>query len=150
MNLLELEQYLHGHIPLSHAMGVSVVSADPESVTLHAPLAPNINHFDTVFGGSASAVAILAAWSLLHLRLRAEGLSARLVIQRNTMEYKLPIHGDFTARSTLTSPEQWTAFTRMLSRKGKARAEVTSVLESNGEIVGRLAGDFVALNADQP
>lgn len=61
----ELEKYLHGHIPLSKAMEVAVVQVQPEGVILSAPLAPNINHRDTVFGGSASAVAILAAWSLL-------------------------------------------------------------------------------------
>jgi len=41
---LELERYLHEHIPLSRAMQVSVVSVQPESVVLSAPLAPNINH----------------------------------------------------------------------------------------------------------
>ena len=68
-------------------MEVTVVEASPHQVVLSAPLAPNINHRDTVFGGSASAVAILAAWSMLHLRLSAEGLGSRLVIQRNTMDY---------------------------------------------------------------
>jgi thioesterase domain-containing protein len=57
----ELAHYLHEHIPLSHAMGVEVVEADWHSVTLRAPLAPNINHRETVFGGSASAVGIVAA-----------------------------------------------------------------------------------------
>lgn len=65
----ELQTYLHAHIPLSGAMQVSVVQAALEGVVLSAPLAPNINHRDTVFGGSASAVASLAAWSLLHTRL---------------------------------------------------------------------------------
>ena len=50
-----LEQYLHAHIPLSAAMGVSVVQVADEAITLSAPLEPNINHRDTVFGGSASA-----------------------------------------------------------------------------------------------
>jgi hypothetical protein len=54
MNNTALEQYLHEHIPLSAAMGVKVVQADPQCVVLTAPLAPNINHRDTVFGGSAS------------------------------------------------------------------------------------------------
>ena len=81
----ELERYLHQHIPLSKAMQVSVVEVLPAGVVLSAPLAPNINHRDTVFGGSASALAILAAWSLLHTRLSGEGIASRLVIQRNTM-----------------------------------------------------------------
>jgi thioesterase domain-containing protein len=145
MTGIELERYLHEHIPLSKAMAVQVVSVSADSVVLGAPLAPNINHRETVFGGSASALAILAAWSLLHTRLRGEGIAARLVIQRNTMDYEQPILGDFVARSSLQAPEQWAQFTRMLARKGKARMAVVSVLECDGHAVGRLSGEFVAL-----
>jgi thioesterase domain-containing protein len=141
----ELEQYLHEHIPLSKAMAVSVVSVEQGAVILKAPLAPNINHRETVFGGSASALAILAAWSLLHTRLRAEHGASRLVIQRNTMEYEQPIAGEFTAHSTLEQPDQWQQFTRMLVRKGKARIAVSSVLQHAGRPVGRFTGEFVAL-----
>jgi thioesterase domain-containing protein len=145
---LELEQYLHEHIPLSQDMEVSVVSANADSVVLQAPLEPNINHRETVFGGSASALAILAAWSLLHVRLRQEGVEARLVIQRNSMEYDKPILGEFTARSSLEQPDNWLRFRKMLVRKGVARITVTSVLEHGGQIVGRLSGEFVALDAN--
>ena len=61
----ELEHYLYEHIPLSLAMQISVIDVRDDGVTLRAPLAPNINHTNTIFGGSASAVAILAAWSKL-------------------------------------------------------------------------------------
>lgn len=140
-----LEHYLHEHIPLSAAMEVGVVSIAPESVVLSAPLAPNINHRATVFGGSASAVAILAAWSLLHLRLTGAGLESRLVIQRNTMDYLAPITGTFTARSFLAPDADWDGFTRMLARRGKARIGVHAVLEAEAAEVGRLTGEFVAL-----
>lgn len=148
MSATTLENYLHDHIPLSKAMQVAVVSVQPDSIVLSAPLAPNINHRDTVFGGSASAVAILAAWSLLHTRLTAAGISSRLVIQRNSMRYDLPISGTFTARSFITAETSWEAFIRMLTRKGRARIAVTSVLEYAGEVVGQLDGEFVALGAD--
>jgi thioesterase domain-containing protein len=145
MTAAELQAYLHGHIPLSAAMQVVVDEAGPGRVRLRAPLAPNINHRETVFGGSASAVAILAAWSLLHLRLRADGLASRLVIQRNTMDYALPILGEFTATSALAVPDAWPRFLRTLARMGRARAQVHAVLESGGQVVGRLTGEFVAL-----
>lgn len=140
----QLEHYLHQHIPLSQAMQVSVVDADTEAVVLGAPLAPNINHRETVFGGSASAVAILAAWSLLHTRLRAAGLASRVVIQRNTMEYEKPIAGAFTARATLAPSIDWSRFLKMLARKGKARISASAILEYDGEVAGRLSGEFVA------
>lgn len=145
MSPMELEHYLHGHIPLSTAMQVSVEAVTPDSVLLSAPLAPNINHRATVFGGSASAVAILAALSLLHTRLNREGLVSRLVIQRNTMHYELPIDGDFTARAFLEQPADWATFTRMLARKGRARIAVSAVLEFGGQVAGRFSGEFVAL-----
>ena len=144
----ELAQYLHDHIPLSKAMQVGVLSLGEDSVVLTAPLAPNINHRETVFGGSASAVAILAAWSLLHTRLSAAGLHSRLVIQRNTMHYELPISGSFSVRSFFGHADDWPAFIRMLRRKRVARITVQAVLEHEGQEVGRLDGDFVALGAD--
>lgn len=143
----ELEQYLHRHIPLSRAMAVSVVSVDTAAVVLRAPLAPNINHRETVFGGSASALAILAAWALLHVRLRREGIESRVVIQRNAMDYALPIPGDFSARATPPAAEDWARFMRVLARKDKARIAVSAVLEHDGATVGNFVGEFVALGA---
>ena len=116
--------------------------AGTDRVTLVAPLAPNINHRETVFGGSASALALLAAWALLYLRLRDEGFDARVVVQRNTMEYLRPIGGDFSA--TAAAPVQWPRFVATLRRKRRARIGVTVDLRCRKEIVGSLAGDFVA------
>jgi len=146
----DLERYLHDHIPLSGAMQVSVVSLEAEAVVLEAPLAPNINHRRTVFGGSASALATLAAWSLLHTRLRDAGRPCRVVIQRNTMEYEVPIQGAFSARATLGPHEAWDRFLQVLDRKGKARLTLASTLASGGVEVGRFSGVFVALAAHPP
>lgn len=145
MNAIELERYLHEHIPLSRAMQVSVLSVQADGVILAAPLAPNINHQGTLFGGSASAIAILAGWSLLHTRLAALGLSGRLVIQRNSMKYDLPIAGPFTARSFVRAPAAWESFILMFKRRGRARLSVSCVLEYGGQPAARLEGEFVAL-----
>jgi thioesterase domain-containing protein len=143
---IELETYLHDHIPLSRAMAVSVIAIDLQSVLLRAPLAPNINHRETVFGGSASALAILSAWSLLHVRLRAAGVASRLVIQRNTIDYDLPILGEFTASAALEAPQRWEPFLQTLARRGKARIGVNAVLEHSQRVVARFSGEFVALS----
>ena len=141
----DVECYLHEHIPLSQAMGVRVETAGPDGVTLSAPLAPNINHRETVFGGSASALAILASWTLIHLRLGAAGIRCRLVIQRNSMSYSKPILDQFLARTLPLNEEAWDTFLKMYERWRRARIRVRSVLECRGEKVGELEGDFVAL-----
>jgi thioesterase domain-containing protein len=145
MNTNELETYLHQRIPLSRAMAVEVRSATPDGVELFAPLAPNINHRDTVFGGSASAVAILAAWSALYVRMRAETRAGRIVIRRNKMSYERPIIGDFTAQSAPPEAAAWAKAIATLGKGRPARVHVTATLECLGERVGVLEGEFVVM-----
>jgi thioesterase domain-containing protein len=145
MTAAELESYLHEHIPLSSAMAVAVRSVQPDRVALWAPLQPNINHRDTVFGGSMSALAILAAWSVLYARLHAERMGARVVIRRNTMDYERPITGEFTAIAAVDAGSAWQEFLRRLARKGKARIDVSATVEHTGVVAGRFTGEFVAL-----
>jgi len=141
----DLESYLHQRIPLSRAMAVAVRSATPEGVELFAPLAPNINHRDTVFGGSASAVAILAAWSALYVRMRSEQRAGRIVIRRNKMSYERPITGDFTATSAPPDAAAWAKAIATLGKGRPARVHVTTTLECAGQRVGVLEGEFVVL-----
>ena len=138
-----LEESRQDH-PLPLRVQVRVVEIGPEHARLTAPLAPNINHRETVFGGSASAVAILAAWSMLHLGLKVEGLGSRLVIQRNTMDYLTPIDGSFTAVALAPARPAWESFTRMIRRKGLGRITKTAALHYQGQVAGSLAGEFVA------
>lgn len=145
MNCQNLEQYLHESIPLSKAIGVEVQEATTEHVVLAAPFTPNINHLATVFGGSASAVAILAAWTLLYMRLRQTGIHSRLVIQKNTMTYEQPIADRFIAACDIDDPSNWQKFQEVFRRKKRARISVTVTLHCNGEKVGQMLGDFVAL-----
>ena len=121
MKSKELEQYLHLNIPLTVAMGVKVLRADIDHVTLAAPLAPNINHRESVFGGSASALATLAAWSLVSIRLEAEGAARKIVIQRGALDYDKPIVDNFEATCSLDDAAKWRRFVKILHRKNIAR-----------------------------
>lgn len=145
MESAELQQYMHKRIPISKAMGVEVAHASADAVTLSAPLAPNINHRDTVFGGSASAVALLAAWALLLLRLKHDGLDGYIVVRRNTMSYDRPMPVDFTATAALNMSASWASFVATLKRKHRARISLTVALHCQGEKVGELEGEFVVV-----
>ncbi len=148
MTSKELELYLLQNIPLTRAMQISILEVTLDGVVVSAPLPPNINHRDTVFGGSASAIAILAAWAFVHTRLLSEGTKSRLVIQRNKMEYDLPIDGTFTAHSSLANPIDWDKFTQTLQRRGRARITILSVLKYQGQDVGHFEGQFVAIKIE--
>lgn len=126
-------------------MEVTVLKAMEDGVTLSAPLRPNINHRETVFGGSASAVAILAAWALLYVRLEGKGVDCRLVIRRNTMRYERPITDAFIAHAAPPGEASWGRFIKALMRGRPARIVVKSVLHCHGAKVGEMEGEFVAL-----
>lgn len=142
---LLLERYLHQQIPLSAAMGVRVRMATPQWVQLAAPLTPNVNHNETVFGGSAAALATLCGWALLHLRIARAGLRARVVIQRSTMEYEQPIPGDFEAVCRFSDELAWERFRGTLVRRGRARLTLCAHLEHGARQVATFDGDFVGL-----
>jgi thioesterase domain-containing protein len=145
MTAAELEKYLHSHIPITAAMAIGVERIADDELVLRAPLKPNINHRETLFGGSGSAILIVAAWSLLHLKLEATGIAHRLVIQRNTMSYDAPVEGDFTARAFLAPDTDWDRAIEMLARRGKARITASAELIYNGAVAGRMDADFVTL-----
>lgn len=141
----EIERYLHRHIPISVAMGVRVRVATPKRVELTAPLAPNINHHETLFGGSGAAIATLSAWTLVNVRLRHANVGARLVIQRNAMSYDEPIHGDFCAICEQPDTVSWQRFLAMIERRGRGRITMQARLVYEDRPVASFEGDFVAL-----
>jgi len=108
-----LQQYLLKQIPISKGLGISITEASLEEIRITAPLAPNLNHHGTAFGGSVSAVAILAGWTLVYARLEAEGQFPAVVIQHNEIRYVTPIEGAFSARVRLARPEQWSHFCKV-------------------------------------
>jgi thioesterase domain-containing protein len=140
-----LERHLHQQIPLSAAMGVRVRMAAPERVQLTVPLAPNVNHNETAFGGSAAALATLSAWSVLYLRLARAGMEARLVIQRSSMEYEQPIPGDFDAVCRFTDELAWERFRLTLVRRGRARLTLSAYLVYDARQMATFEGDFVGV-----
>lgn len=145
MTLDEITRYLHDHIPVTAHLGATVAAYDGGSIRVAAPLAPNLNHRGTAFGGSLSALGILAGWALLHLNLRARGIEARLVIQRSGMDYDAPVLGDFTATARLPDPAEWERFLATLARRGKARVTVRGHIGSAEGDAGAFDGAYVAL-----
>jgi thioesterase domain-containing protein len=138
-----LESYLHEHIPLSYHLGLQVLEAGAESVRLRAPLGPNLNHRQTAFGGSISALAILSGWSLLWVRLRNVTEGHRIVIHSSALSYLAPVRSDFEALCLAPSAETWDAFTRTFATRDRARIELQATVTADGETVARFQGRYV-------
>ena len=57
-----LEQLLHQDIPLTQALGLSVLDWSHGELRLSLPLAANLNHKSSMFGGSLYSLSVLAGW----------------------------------------------------------------------------------------
>jgi len=141
-----VEQYLHDHIPMTRHLGISVRAWDGESLHLSAPLEPNLNHRQTAFGGSVASVAIMAGWSLVHLRLLERDLECRLVIQTSHMEFLRAVETDFEAVATSPAGESWDRLFAGLERRSAGRIDVASDVLASGELVAEHTGRYVALS----
>lgn len=147
MNAVDLQQYLHKHIPISDAMGISVTVASADTVELCAALTPNLNHRSTAFGGSVASLAVLAGWSLLRIGLDDVRPTPQIVIQRSALEYTTPILSDFSAVCRRPPEETWQRFMQAFTRRGRGRLTLEVVVLCEGGAVARLTGRFVAMHA---
>ena len=146
IDLKEINAYVHKHMPLSQALGAEITAYDGKKVNITAPLAPNINHRDTAFGGSLSALGVLSGWALLFIKLKEDGIDCRLVIQQSNFDFKSPIPDDFTITAHAPEEKLWKKFIRTLQRYGKARISIDSLVESpESGIGGTHQGVYVAI-----
>ncbi len=131
---IELATLLHTDIPLTRDMGLGVLSWQHATLRLHLPLAPNVNHKSTMFGGSLYCGAVLAGWGWLHLRLREAGVEGgHIVIQEGQISYPLPVTGDAEAVCEPPDEQTWKRFLATWNRHGRARLELRTYLVNQGQ-----------------
>ena len=132
MTPAELTAYLHQAIPLSAAMEVEAIDTSAQTTTIRAAHGPNINHQGAVFGGSLSALALLAGFAAVLNRLRAEGYDHHVVVQRNAYSYDLPANSDVTARAEIDE-QRWSRFVSTLARRNIGRVTVDVIVEDDAQ-----------------
>lgn len=136
----QLEATLHEEIPLTLAMGLHVANYQNGTLILTAPLAPNINHKQTAFGGSLYSVAVLTGWGLLHLQLKQHRLEGHIVIATSHMQYEKPVASDITAQCKMPPAPTWDQFLKTYERRGRARITLEIGINDGA---ARLEGTYV-------
>jgi thioesterase domain-containing protein len=139
-----LQATFEHEIPITRQIGLEVASYDGDSLSLRAPLVPNVNHKSTAFAGSLNAVATLAGWGLVWLILRDRGLRGTIVIHESSSQYRLPVRDDFTAVCAKPGAQQIETFVTGLRRRGKARLALTVEIRDGDQIAVSFTGSYVA------
>lgn len=142
-----LQDYLLRCIPQAAQMQVRVAEFDVGGVTLTAPLAPNINHEQTAFGGSIASLATLACWGYLWLLLE-DTPGMHVVVNEAHIRYLKPVTGILTARCAAPDGVEQRKFLEVLARRGKARIELKAEMVEHGVLCADYRGIFVAFHDD--
>jgi len=137
------EEFFYQQFPLASAMGMKVEFSDAEKLVLTAPNSLNHNHLGTAFGGSISALAIMAGYGFLWLYL--EDREVHIVIRSSSIEYHRPIHGMLQAICRTPDAATLATFRACFENKSRARISLQVTLEEENQICASFEGVFVAL-----
>lgn len=140
-----LEATMHRLIPITRAMGIGVIEHRRNRVVLKAPLAPNVNHTGTGFGGSLSTLVTLSGWALLHMLLAEQGVDATILIREGTTTYLAPVRQDFEAICEVADDKMLDQFLNTLKRKGRAAIELAAQIAIDDTPAVRFRGSYVVL-----
>lgn len=147
IDLTEILEYVHEHIPVTSHFGLELANYTGTSLEVIAPLEVNINHCDTAFGGSLSAIGILSGWTLLFIKMRELGVENNLVIQSSSYKFSAPVVSDFVTHVELPDGAQYARFLKILERRGRARLKLESVIyDFGGNECGRHIGEYVVIS----
>ena len=128
-----LESILHHDIPLTRDMDMRVLDWQQQRLRLRLPLAPNVNHKSTMFGGSLYCGAVLAGWGWLHLALKEAGIDdGHIVIQEGAISYPLPVTGAAIAVCDAPEEKVWQRFIKTYERHGRARLTLHTEVFNEG------------------
>lgn len=143
--LQSLRRYCESMPPVA-AMGVGVSGYDGERLTLHAPLAANVNDKGTAFGGSLTSLMTVAGWGLVTLQLQLRNLSAEVYVADSAIRYLAPLRDDLLAHARLGEGESWDDFFATLAARGRARVQIEAEVPlPDGGAATTLSGRFVAI-----
>lgn len=145
--LEELQALLHREIPITQHFHLSVAAYTQQLLRLDAPLAENVNHAGTAFGGSLSTLLTLAGWSMVWFVLQEYQLQGEIIIQDCSCKYIYPVKRDFSACCYRPNSFELNRFDKTLRTRGRARLELKAEIIEGDQVAVSFMGRYVVLLA---
>ncbi len=141
-----LDARIREDIPMARAIDLHIEACDGDTLSMTAPLAPNVNDKGCAFGGSLASLMTVAGWALVVLALEARGLACDVFVARSEIAYRAPVWQDFRAVATLADEAGWDPFFARLGQRGKAHIDLRCQATECGDehSCATLAATFVA------
>lgn len=141
----KLQDFFETHLPITDYMGLAVHKYDGQSLSLKAPLAPNINDKGTAFGGSLYNACVMVCWGFAYLKTIEANIEGNQVVAGGSIKYKGPVDADYIAVCESPSHEDVVHFIDGFKRHGKGRITLKSTITCNGRVAVEFEGTYAVL-----
>lgn len=146
MTAKELEKLLTSEIPITKQMGIRDLQITDGKLSLTLPIQPNVNHKQTMFGGSLYSSGAVACYGLFLSGLREHAITTNnIVISEGQMKYMAPVDQDARIEAQWNSDKERTQFFAALGAKKKARVLMRAQVFIANKLCAEFSGQFVAL-----
>ena len=144
--LQDLQELIVGDMPITRYLQFSIDRYDENGLVLSAPLAPNINHRGTAFGGSISMMATLAGYGMTLLLLEDFEVPYHIVVQKGNISFIKPVKNNFKVICSHPKRDNHDRFKSMFLHKGLGRIYQHCVIQEMGNNVDAVTftGAYVA------
>ncbi|HFC30768.1 MAG TPA: hypothetical protein ENJ44_06980 [Oceanospirillales bacterium] len=144
--LQQFTAFLHQSIPLTKHMQLELTAFDSQQLTLSAPLDANINDKGSVFGGSSSALMIIAAWSLIKLNCQKRAIEADVVIHKNSTHWQKALFKDFIITAKFKKQYDFKQIAQSIIRKKHQRIScLIEIADKDGTIYSTMSAKYVII-----
>ncbi len=140
--LNEIQRTIDERIGPAAQMQFRVERCDGESLHMSAPLAANLNHHGSGFGGSLYSICAVAGWALVLCALREAGLDGWIVIRAAQVRYLRPLREDLHVRIAPAQPGGLATALADLRRRGAARVSLRASIADRGQPALAFEGEF--------
>lgn len=148
MTASELQTFLYQNIPAARTLGIEVAECTPQAITLFMPHHLNLNHKNTVFGGSIALGATLCGWCAVHNN--CPEAMGNIVIQTGETRYLRPATGNLLIRTQTENNPIWHQLHTHLNTKGTAKITLKTEMYSQEHLVAVFNGKYVVKKSDNP
>ena len=141
----KLSEFFQAHLPITQFMELDVDSYDGQTLSLKAPLGPNINDKQTAFGGSLYNACVMSCWGFAYLKTLEANIDGNQVVVGGSIKYKRPVDEDFKAVCHTPGDEAIQHFIEGYERHGKGKIELKATVECNGKVAVEFEGTYAVL-----
>lgn len=138
--LIQLGEIWHNTIPVSEFMQITPESYHDDTLSVSAPLAPNINLHHTMFAGSIYTLMTLTGWGAVWLNQGLCQVEGDIVLAKADIRYLAPVGAKPVAK--VRWPD---ADLSGLAKGRKVKVTLQVVLYCDDKCCARFEGTYVSL-----